>query len=211
MTIRTKICGFTRPKDALIAAQLGVDAIGLVFFSGSKRCVNITQAQAIVRILPPFVSVVALFVNETATRINDVLANVAIDMIQFHGDESPEFCRQFQRPYLKAVRVQNASDVQAALTRFADARAILFDAYVEGKYGGTGHAFDWQMLPENLGDKWILSGGLNSTNIQQALAITKAQAVDVSSGVESAAGIKDSEKMKAFLTACYTNHQHKAA
>lgn len=202
MTPRTKICGITRPQDAKIAAELGANAIGLVFFSGSKRHIDITTAQQIVRVLPPFVSVVALFVNETAARIEEILAQVPIDLLQFHGDETPEFCRQFNRPYLKAVRVQSAADVQAAIANYPDARAVLFDAYVEGEYGGTGHAFDWHMLPENLAGHWILSGGLNPDNIARALEITHAQAVDISSGVESSAGIKDPEKIAAFLSAC---------
>lgn len=202
MTPRIKICGITRPQDAQIAAELGADAIGLVFFSGSKRNIDIATAQTIVRVLPPFVSIVALFVNETAERIQEILAQVPIDILQFHGDETPEFCRQFQRPYLKAVRVQNAADVQAAMQNYPDARAVLFDAYVEGEYGGTGHAFNWHMLPENLAGHWILSGGLNPENVAQALKITRAQAVDISSGVESSAGIKDATKIAAFLAAC---------
>lgn len=202
MTIRTKICGFTRPEDALIAAQLGVDAIGLVFYAGSKRYVSIEQAQRIVQALPPFVSVVALFVNETVEGIQRVLQAIPIDILQFHGDETAAFCRQFARPYLKAVRVQNAADVMQAHQQFPDARALLFDAYVEGEYGGTGHCFDWQMLPDNLTGQWILSGGLNPANIAEALRITGATIVDVSSGVESGAGIKSPEKMAAFLQAC---------
>lgn len=207
MTIRTKICGFTRPEDAVIAAQLGVDAIGLVFYAGSKRYVSIEQAQRIVQALPPFVSVVALFVNETAEGIQRVLQAVPIDILQFHGDETAAFCRQFARPYLKAVRVQHAADVMQAHQQFPDTRALLFDAYVEGEYGGTGHRFDWQMLPDNLTGQWILSGGLNPANIAEALRITGATIVDVSSGVESGAGIKSPEKMAAFLQACQQYHQ----
>ncbi|MCG7657278.1 phosphoribosylanthranilate isomerase [Wielerella bovis] len=201
MKIHTKICGITRPEDAIIAAQLGADAIGLVFFAGSKRCVNIAQAQEIVCVLPPFVSVVALFVNETAERIHNILTQVPIDILQFHGDESPEFCRQFHRPYLKAIRVQQPDDIQAALSHFADARAVLFDAFVNGTYGGTGHTFDWTMLPENLQGHWILSGGLHADNVADAIRTTGACAVDVSSGVELTAGIKSPEKMAAFMHA----------
>ncbi|WP_199903485.1 phosphoribosylanthranilate isomerase [Neisseria wadsworthii] len=201
MTIRTKICGFTRPEDARTAAELGADAVGLVFFEGSKRHVSVEQAQEIVRVLPPFVSVVALFVNETEARIRQILTEVPIDMIQFHGDEPAEFCRLFDRPYLKAVRVRNADDIAAAAAAYPDARAVLFDAHIEGEYGGTGHSFDWNMLPAALGGHWILSGGLNPENISQALRITGARAVDVSSGVESAPGIKSREKMAAFLEA----------
>ena len=201
MNIRIKICGITRPQDGLAAAQLGADAIGLVFFADSKRCVSIAQAQEIVRVLPPFISVVGLFVNETAARIGDVLANVPLDVLQFHGDESPEFCRQFQRPYLKAVRVRTADDVQAALCDYADARAVLFDAFVHGAYGGTGHTFDWALLPKTIQEHWILSGGLTVENVADAIRVTGAMAVDVSSGVESAAGVKSYEKMADFISA----------
>ena len=199
--IQTKICGITHPQDAQLAAQLGADAIGLVFFAGSKRSVTIAQAQAVARALPPFVSIVALFVNETAERIRETLARVPIDVLQFHGDETPAFCQQFHRPYLKAVRVQTPADITAALHDFADARAVLFDAFVNGAYGGTGHTFDWTMLPENLNAHWILSGGLTPENVAAALRVTRAQAVDVSSGVESAAGVKSPEKMAAFMAA----------
>ena len=199
--IQTKICGITRPQDAQLAAQLGADAIGLVFFAGSKRSVTIAQAQPIARALPPFVSIVALFVNETAERIHEILARVPIDVLQFHGDETPAFCQQFHRPYLKAVRVQTPADITAALRDFADARAVLFDAFVNGAYGGTGHTFDWTILPENLNAHWILSGGLTPENVAAALRVTRAQAVDVSSGVESAAGVKSHEKMAAFMAA----------
>ncbi|QEY26805.1 phosphoribosylanthranilate isomerase [Neisseria zalophi] len=199
--VRTKICGFTRPEDARAAAELGVDAIGLVFYDKSKRAVNIQQAQAVVQALPPFVSVVGLFVNESAERINDILAQVHIDIIQFHGDETPEFCRGFRRPYIKAVRVQDTAGITAAIEQFADARAVLFDAYVDGEYGGTGHRFDWQMLPATLSGHWVLSGGLTPENTAAAIALTGATAIDVSSGVESTPGIKCPQKMAAFLQA----------
>lgn len=199
MKIYTKICGLTRAQDAIAAAQLGVDAIGLVFFAGSKRAVSVAQAQEIVRALPPFVSVVALFVNESAEQIRKILAQVPIDILQFHGDESTEFCRQFHRPYLKAVRVRSVADIEAACTQFADARAVLFDAFVEGAYGGTGHTFDWDLLPKDLNQHWILSGGLTADNVDIAIQQTGAIAVDVSSGVESAAGIKSLEKMTRFM------------
>ena len=199
--IRSKICGFTRPQDALAAAQLGVDAVGLVFYPQSKRFVSIEQAQAIVRVLPPFVSVVALFVNENTERIRQVLAQVPVDILQFHGDETPEFCRQFNRPYIKAVRVQNTDDIIAAQQQYPDARAVLFDAHIEGEYGGTGHRFDWAMLPDQLSGHWILSGGLTPENIGEAVKITGAKIIDVSSGVESTPGIKSAEKIAALLAA----------
>ncbi|WP_373746311.1 phosphoribosylanthranilate isomerase [Neisseria dentiae] len=199
MTPRIKICGFTRPEDAAAAAELGADAVGLVFYEKSKRAVSIETAQRIVRALPPFVGVVALFVNEEAARIEEILAQVPIDIIQFHGDEPPEFCRRFARPYIKAVRVQNTADIILALETYPDARAVLFDAHIEGEYGGTGHSFDWRMLPQNLNGHWILSGGLTPDNVAEAVRITGAQTVDVSSGVESAAGIKSVAKMAEFI------------
>ncbi|MDO4227921.1 phosphoribosylanthranilate isomerase [Neisseria sp.] len=199
MTPRIKICGFTRPEDAAAAAELGADAVGLVFYEKSKRAVSIETAQRIVRALPPFVGVVALFVNEEAARIEEILTQVPIDIIQFHGNEPPEFCRRFARPYIKAVRVQNTADIIAALETYPDARAVLFDAHIEGEYGGTGHSFDWRMLPQNLNGHWILSGGLTPDNVAEAVRITGAQTVDVSSGVESAAGIKSVAKMAEFI------------
>ena len=201
MMVHSKICGITRPEDAVLAAQLGANAIGLVFFAGSKRCVSVEQAQRIVRSLPPFVQAVALFVNETEANIRHVLAHVPIHTLQFHGDEPPEFCQSFRRPFLKAVRVQSVHDIQAACTRFAEARALLFDAFVDGAYGGTGHTFDWRLLPEQLSQHWILSGGLNPDNVAHALKTTGAMAVDVSSGVEQSAGIKSPEKLRAFFAA----------
>ena len=200
-TIRIKICGITRPEDARKAAELGVDAIGLVFSAASKRAVTLEQAKKIVAALPPFVSVVALFVNETAETIRETLRQVPIDIIQFHGDEDDEFCRQFDRPYLKAIRVQSASDIEAAQTRFPNARALLFDAYHPNEYGGTGLSFDWTLLPDNLTKPWILAGGLTPQNIAAAIQTSNAAAVDVSGGVESAGGIKDEAKMAAFIQA----------
>lgn len=199
--IRTKICGFTRPEDARAAADLGVDAVGLVFFANSKRWVTIEQAQQIVAALPAFVTVVALFVNETAEQIRETLRQVPINMIQFHGDEDDDFCRQFDRPYLKAIRVQNATDIQTASARFPHARGLLFDAYHPDEYGGTGQSFDWSLLNQDLGKPWILAGGLNADNVAEAIRISGALAVDISGGVESSSGVKDPNKMAAFLQA----------
>ena len=202
--IRTKICGITRPEDALAAAALGADAIGLVFYEKSRRAVTVGQAKEIAAALPPFVSVVALFVNESESVIRDILSQVPIDVIQFHGDEDDAFCRRFDRPYLKAVRVREAADIQTASSRFPHARAILFDAYHPSEYGGTGQSFDWNLLREYAGKPWILAGGLNAQNVAEAVHISGAAAVDVSGGVESAAGIKDRHKMAAFLRAAQT-------
>lgn len=201
MNIRTKICGMTRVEDAQFAAQLGVDAIGLIFFAGSKRCVTIAQAQTIVRAIAPFVTVVGLFVNARADEIEDVLAKVPLDMLQFHGDENAEFCRQFQRPYIKAVRVQNRGDIETAAAVYTDARALLFDAAVSGQYGGTGQSFDWQILPSTLVRPWVLSGGLKPENIVSAIRQSNALAIDVCSGVEQAPGVKDKQKMQDLMSA----------
>lgn len=201
MKIRSKICGMTRVEDALLAARLGVDAIGLIFFAGSKRHVTLEQAQAIARAVPPFVTVVGLFVNASAAEVQEVLAHVPLDVLQFHGDERAEFCRQFQRPYIKAIRVRNTADIKTAAATYTDARALLFDAAVAGQYGGTGQTFDWRLLPRQLNQPWILSGGLSPENIASAIRQSHAQAVDVSSGVEMAAGIKDGQKMQALIAA----------
>lgn len=199
--IRTKICGLTRAEDAAAAAALGADAVGLVFYEKSRRAVTAQQAAQIAAALPPFVCAVGLFVNESADNIREVLRRVPLDVIQFHGDEDDEFCRQFSLPYLKAVRVRSAEDIQTASNRFPNARALLFDAYHPQEYGGTGQSFDWTLLREYAGKPWILAGGLTPQNVAEAVRVSGAAAVDVSGGVESAAGIKSAEKMAAFLRA----------
>lgn len=205
MGARIKICGITRPEDAQAAAACGADAVGLVFYEKSKRCVTAEQAQAVVRALPPFVSAVALFVNETAAKIEETLSALPIDLIQFHGDEPPEFCRRFRRPYIKAVRVRAAGDIVRAAAQYPDARALLLDAYVDGEYGGTGRQFDWTLPPAGLQVPWILAGGLTPENVARAVSVSGAAAVDVSGGVESAPGIKSAEKMAAFANALKTH------
>ena len=196
---KIKICGFTRPQDAQAAAELGADAVGLVFYAKSKRCVDAAQAAEIVAALPPQVVKVALFVNESAEQIRRILGTVPIDIVQFHGDEAPEFCRQFGKPYWKAVRVQSAQDIAAAAERYADAAALLLDAHIEGQYGGTGQVFDWRLLPETMPLPWILSGGLNPGNVAAAVRQTGAAWLDVSSGVEQAPGIKNRDLMADFI------------
>ena len=196
---KIKICGLTRPRDAQAAAELGADAVGLVFYAKSKRCVDAAQAAEIVATLPPEVAKVALFVNESAEQICRILGTVPIDVLQFHGDEAPEFCRQFGKPYWKAVRVQSAQDIAEAAGRYADAAALLLDAHIEGQYGGTGQVFDWHLLPETLPLPWILSGGLNPGNVAAALQQTGAAWLDVSSGVEQAPGIKNRDLMADFI------------
>ncbi|MBR3424490.1 MAG: phosphoribosylanthranilate isomerase [Neisseriaceae bacterium] len=197
--IRTKICGITNIEDALCAAENGADAIGLVFFANSPRCVSLETAQKIVAKLPPFVSVVGLFVNQNINEIQHIINSVPVDYLQFHGDEDETFCQQFNRPYIKAVRVQNSNDIQAALNAYQTARALLFDAYHPQEYGGTGNSFDWDMLPENINRPWILAGGLTLDNVQSAIKQSNAQAIDLSSGVEIRKGIKDYSKIKALM------------
>lgn len=197
--IRTKICGITTPEDALYAAYAGADALGLVFYPQSPRAIDIIKAQKITAALPPFVSVVALFVNESAQNIRRILAEVPIHLIQFHGDEDDAFCRQFDRPYIKAIRVQTASDIQNAAHLFPNAQALLFDAYHPSEYGGTGHCFDWTLLAEYSGKPWVLAGGLTPENVGEAVRITGAESVDVSGGVEALKGKKDAAKVAAFI------------
>lgn len=199
--IRIKICGITRVEDALAAANAGVDAIGLVFYDKSPRCVNIGEAKKIVSILPAFVSVVALFVNETAEKINHILSEVPIDIIQFHGDETTEFCSQFNRPYIKAIRVKTDNCIPNAIYEYKNARALLFDTFHQNQYGGVGESFDWSLIPPNIEKSWILAGGLNLDNIKNAIISTKATCVDISSGVESQKGIKSPEKIITIVKA----------
>lgn len=196
---RIKICGITRTEDAQTAIQLGADALGLVFYPQSPRAISLETAQHIACHVPAFTSITALFVNENAAAIRHCLQHLPIDLLQFHGDEDAAFCRQFGRPYLKAIRVRLPEDIPRAFDHFPDARAILFDAYSEQAYGGTGHRFNWSWLPRQSHQAWVLSGGLNPGNIAQAIAQTAAAAVDVSSGVEERAGIKCPAKMAAFI------------
>jgi len=193
------MCGITRPEDAREAAQLGADAIGLVFYSKSPRYVSLEAARRVVAALPPFVSVVGLFVDPTPREVERVLEACPIDLLQFHGDESPDFCRQFHRPYLKAVRMRAGIDLPAYAAAYADARGLLVDAYVEGTAGGTGQCFDWALLPQALPLPLVLSGGLDEHNVAEAVRRVRPAAVDVSSGVEQSKGIKDAARMAAFI------------
>lgn len=195
---RIKICGITRVDDAIEAARLGVDAIGLVFYTRSPRYVTLKQAQAITKALPPFVTIVALFVDPSNAEVDQVLAALPVDVLQFHGVEPPAFCRSFARPYLKAVRVRPGVDFAQLAREYYDARGLVVDAYVEGTPGGTGKMFDWRLLPNSCALPLILSGGLDANSVKQALALQPA-AVDVSSGVESEPGFKDHHKMAAFV------------
>ena len=199
MRTRIKICGFTREDQLAQAAQLGVDAVGLVFYPPSPRNVSIEQAQALCRAVPPFVTAVGLFVDAPEQQVREVLRQVPLTLLQFHGDEMPDYCRQFGLPYIKAVRVKPGLDLLQYATDFASARGLLLDAYVAGVPGGTGERFDWTLIPANLPLPVVLSGGLDPENVTKAINNVRPWAVDVSSGVEQGKGNKDLAKMAAFI------------
>ena len=197
--VRVKICGITRPGDAIIAAQLGADAIGLVFYPQSPRAVTIETAAEIVSVLPPFVTKVGLFVNARPDEINKVINSVMLDALQFHGDENPEQCHGFSRPFFKAVRMQDNVDLKKIAERFQKASALILDTFVEGMQGGTGKTFDWSKIPGDIGKPLILAGGLTAENVKMAIKQVKPYAVDVSGGVELDKGIKDAGKIAEFI------------
>jgi len=196
--VRVKICGITRVEDAAAAARAGADAIGLVFYPPSPRCLSPEQARRLRRALPPFVTAVALFVNPAREAVERVLAEVRPDVLQFHGEEDPSFCTQFGVPYIKACRVKEGTDLLKYFAPFADAQGWLADAYVEA-YGGVGAQFDWSLVPALRDRPLILSGGLTIANVGEALRVVKPWGVDVSSGVEVAKGIKDAAMIEAFI------------
>lgn len=196
---RTKICGITRVEDALSAARSGADAIGLVFYARSPRNVALDLATEIAFALPPFVTRVALFVNPSVEEVETVLRQIRPDVLQFHGEETPEFCRSFGVSYLKAARVRPGVDLLQFAASYADAQGLLLDAWGEGAHGGTGERFDWALIPRNLPKPVILAGGLSAANVGQAIRSTRPWAVDVSSGVEVSKGIKDAARIAAFM------------
>ena len=203
--VRVKICGITRVEDALAAAAAGADAIGLVFYAKSPRAVDIEQARAILAALPPFVTTVGLFVDAERSELERILASVPLDLLQFHGDESVQQCEAFGRPYIKALRVKAGDDIAAQVARYPSAQGILLDAYVEGVPGGTGEAFDWSLIPQTLSKPLILAGGLRPDNVAEAVSRVRPYAVDVSGGVEASKGVKDVEKVDAFIRAARGN------
>jgi phosphoribosylanthranilate isomerase len=196
---RIKVCGITRLEDARMAAELGADAIGLVFYSPSPRGIDPEQARAIVTSMPPFVTAVGLFVDPAPEEVESVLRRCSLDLLQFHGDEPPDFCRDFGLPYIKALRVRAGVDLVQYLSPYQAARGWLLDAYHDRLYGGTGESFDWKLIPHDLARPVILSGGLTPANVGVAVRQIKPWAVDVSSGVESAKGVKDAAKIAAFI------------
>lgn len=194
--VRVKFCGITRVEDALFAASLGVSAIGLVFVENSPRCVSTERAAEICRALPPLVATVGLFMDAPAEYVRLVASKVPLNWLQFHGAESPEYCRAFERPYIKALPMSSPGDVQ--YDSWSDAPVLLLDAHAAGGMGGSGETFDWEnaLLPAN---PWILAGGLRVDNIGSALEVMAPAAVDVSSGIEYAPGLKDATLMRQFM------------
>lgn len=196
---RVKICGITRPEDGVHAAELGVDAIGLVFAAASPRAVAAGQAAEIASALPPFVTRVGLFVDADVDRVAAVLNTVTLDLLQFHGDESEVYCVQFGRPYIKAVSMRPDRDVAAYMAEYPSAAGFLLDAYHPAVAGGSGEQFDWARVPVQRPRPIVLAGGLNAGNVVEAVRRVRPYAVDVSSGVEAAKGIKDAAKMAEFI------------
>lgn len=210
--VRSKICGLTSQGDALAAAEYGADAVGLVFYSGSPRCVEVPAARTIARAVGPFVTVVGLFVDADADFVRDVLKAVPLHVLQFHGSESPDYCEQFHRPYIKALRVKpvvqdqpelGLEEIRQTILRqareYKSAQGILLDTFSQRAHGGTGESFDWQCVPKADGIQWILAGGLNPGNVRKAVQIARPYGVDVSSGVEFSPGAKDPEKVRQFI------------
>lgn len=197
---RIKICGLTREEDVDAAVAAGADAIGFVFYPPSPRYVMPARAAELVRRIPPFVDVVGLFVNEAPESVEEVCRQVPLNLLQFHGDEDPVYCRWFGRPYLRAARVRPGLDLVEFAGAFPESRGLLLDAFVEG-YGGGGHVFDWTLIPPGLPGFLVLSGGLTAANIGDAVRRVRPAAVDVSSGVEMGKGIKDHAKIAAFVAA----------
>jgi phosphoribosylanthranilate isomerase len=198
---RIKICGITRLEDGLAAANAGADAIGLVFYDKSSRAVDMARATAISAALPPFVTRVGLFVNAEPAFVQSVLGSVALDLLQFHGDESEEYCRAFARPYLKALRMKPGLDLVAAMQAYSSAQGILLDAWHEQQFGGTGTTFDWSLLGASVQrERVVLAGGLHPGNVADAVRQVRPWGVDVSSGVESAPGIKSAPLIEQFIS-----------
>jgi phosphoribosylanthranilate isomerase len=199
---RIKICGLTRPADVDAAVRAGTDAIGLVFYPSSPRCVTLQLAQTLAQRLPPFVTPVGLFVNAAPRDVEQALRLIPHLVLQFHGDESVHDCEQFGRPYLRAARITPGFDLLDFAHRYQGAQALLLDAHVQG-YGGGGKVFDWTLIPPGLPCPLVLSGGLHDKNVGDGIAALRPWAVDVSSGVEQAKGIKDAQAMHQFCQAVW--------
>lgn len=199
---RTKVCGITRVEDAIKAVESGADALGFVFYEHSSRVVSVEQAKEIARELPPFVSVVALFVNAHVDYVEQVMAEVPVNLLQFHGFEGRAECERYGWPYIKAIRMKEELDVLAEMAKYPSASGFLLDAYRKGVPGGTGETFDWQRVPKCTAAPIILAGGLNPENVAEAIATVQPYAVDVSGGVELEPGIKSHPLIEGFIANC---------
>jgi phosphoribosylanthranilate isomerase len=199
--LRVKICGITSPEDAAAAVEAGADAIGLVFYAASRRAVSPDEAAKIAAAISPLVMTVGLFVNAPTETVLSTLERVPLNLLQFHGDESPEYCREFHRPYLKALPVTDSEELRRSMDSYPEARGFLLDTAAAGQFGGTGKTFDWGLVPSDSPRPLVLAGGLGPDNVAAAISAVGPAAVDVSSGVESAPGIKDPLKMQKFVAA----------
>ncbi|HFE37441.1 MAG TPA: phosphoribosylanthranilate isomerase [Gammaproteobacteria bacterium] len=199
MRTRIKICGLTRAQDVAHAIDLGVDALGFVFVEKSPRCVKIKQAKSLIRHMPPFVQTVGLFMNQTEQEIREVLQEIPLNLLQFHGEEAARFCVSFNMPYIKAIPMGGGVDPLQYAAQHPDSSGFLLDSHALGEAGGSGDVFDWQKIPQGFDRPLILAGGLNVGNVCRAVQQVKPYGVDVSSGVEVAKGLKDWEKMAAFV------------
>ena len=199
MSVRVKICGLTRERDVQFAVNAGADALGFVFAPGSKRLVTVDQAAKLVACVPPFVTRVGLFLDQKASEVEDILAQVPLNLLQFHGSEDSAYCRQYKRPYIKAVSMDDHEAVRRAEADYPDAAGLLLDSHSPGGLGGTGHVFDWNRIDRG-SLPLILAGGLTADNVAAAVRQVRPWAVDVSSGVELAPGIKSDEAVQKFIT-----------
>ncbi|MBF0264506.1 MAG: phosphoribosylanthranilate isomerase [Gammaproteobacteria bacterium] len=203
MKTRVKMCGITRLVDAQAAIEAGVDALGFVFYPPSPRYIEPEKAAEIIAQIPAFINCVGLFVNEQDKTIENILIQTQLDLIQFHGDESHEFCKQFSRPFIKAIRMKDEQNIQHSIEQYPTAKGILLDSYVKGVPGGTGEIFNWDKIPDNLTKPIILAGGLSANNIAQAIKQVNPYAVDVSGGIEAHPGVKSDDKINEFMRQVY--------
>jgi phosphoribosylanthranilate isomerase len=202
-TTRIKMCGMTRVEDALFAAEIGVNAIGLIFYQASPRAVSIAQAKIIIDRLPPFITTVGVLVNPQPDYVQNLLNTLSLDLLQFHGQEPATDCRRYGKPYIKAIAMHGSLDWPVLLDEYKDAKGLLLDTYQREMPGGTGQLFDWRQIPSGIAKPIILAGGLTPENVAQAIHQVHPYAVDVTTGVEAAKGIKDHDKMQRFMQAIY--------
>ena len=201
MNIKVKICGITREEDARAAVEAGAHALGFVFYRPSSRYIDAKRAQEIINTLPPFITTVGVLVNQSTEEVQSLLKTVSLNLLQLHGEESPQLCSSYGIPYVKALRVNSIEEADTLAVKFPDTRALLLDTLRSDVYGGTGESFQWQRLPDSIDKPVILAGGLDADNVGEAIRIVLPYAVDVSSGVESEKGKKDADKMSQFIEA----------